>query len=141
MNSKRLIFTSIITLYLVLSTSHNSNINIKGINGTFELSDNNIVSKKYSYNVEKKVIMLDNLSFRNKIIITDDKKYTIKSNSYFDNYFDIGIHNQVCTLENDKLSCMHVNEYQNISTSIFGYLIKYSIMGIIFAIYIYVLLS
>jgi len=143
---RRFIFTTLITILLVFSTSYDSNIHLKNINSTNEINENTLITKKNNFDIEKKIIFFDKLSFLNKIIITDDKKYNIKSNSYFDNLLDIGIHNQICKLSDDNnLACKHVNDYINdtktISSSWITYLIKYILIGSIIGGYIYIILT
>ena len=138
MISRKLIFTTSLTILLFISTSFDQNIHLKTIHNTMELENNNIITKNTVYPVDQKTIIFDKFSFLNKIVITDHNKYKIVSNSFFDSYIDIGLHNQVCKLENETLICKHVHDYisDKLSYSIFPF--KYILISLVIAIFVYV---
>ena len=138
MISRKLIFTTSLTILLFISTSFDQNIHLKTIHNTMEFNNNNIITKHTVYPINEKTIIFDKFAFLNKIVITDQNKYKIVSNSFFDSYIDIGLHNQICKLENDTLICKHVHDYilEKTSYSLFSF--KYILIVLLFAIFIYI---
>ena len=138
MLSRKLIFTTSLTLLLFISTSFDQNIHLKTIHNTMELNNNNIITKNTVYPIDQKIIIFNKFAFLNKIVITDNNKYKINSNSFFDSFIDIGIHNQVCNLDNDILICKHVNDYviERSSYSLFPF--KYILISLVIVIFGYI---